>query len=288
MASIINATTTNGVAISADNSGILQLATNSGTTAVTIDASQNVGIGTASPNAKLEVYGQRLRINAASDPGIELANAVTVKGYMFYDTTNDLVALRHASTGTGVAVDSSSNVLLNTTDTTLYNNTSGNGVCYRVNSSLDVATSGDNCLILNRMTSIGTIAEFRYAGTAVGSISYNGSLTLYNQTSDERLKENIVDSGSGIAKLNKIQILEFDWIESKQHTDFGVIAQEINLIAPELVTVGENNEDGTIKNPWQVDTSVLVPTMIKAIQELKAIIDTQQTQITALNAKVGI
>ena len=55
MASIINATTTNGVAISADNSGILQLATNSGTTAVTIDASQNVGIGYTSPYGKLSI-----------------------------------------------------------------------------------------------------------------------------------------------------------------------------------------------------------------------------------------
>jgi hypothetical protein len=53
MASIINATTTNGVVASGDNSGSLQLATNNGTTAVTIDTSQNVGVGTASPQARL-------------------------------------------------------------------------------------------------------------------------------------------------------------------------------------------------------------------------------------------
>ena len=34
--------------------------------------------------------------------------------------------------------------------------------------------------------------------------------------------------------------------------------------------------------------SGLVATLTSAIQELKAIIDTQQTQITLLNAKVGI
>jgi hypothetical protein len=49
MASILNATTSSGLVTSADNSGSLQLATNNGTTAVTIDTSQNVGIGTASP-----------------------------------------------------------------------------------------------------------------------------------------------------------------------------------------------------------------------------------------------
>jgi hypothetical protein len=49
MASILNATTSSGLVTSADNSGSLQLATNNGTTAVTIDTSQNVGIGTTSP-----------------------------------------------------------------------------------------------------------------------------------------------------------------------------------------------------------------------------------------------
>jgi hypothetical protein len=54
MASILNATTSSGLVTSADNSGSLQLATNNGTTAVTITTAQNVGIGTASPAAKLE------------------------------------------------------------------------------------------------------------------------------------------------------------------------------------------------------------------------------------------
>ena len=41
MSTIINATTTNGVVIEPDNSGSLELQTNSGTTAVTVDTSQN-------------------------------------------------------------------------------------------------------------------------------------------------------------------------------------------------------------------------------------------------------
>ena len=57
MASTISAgiTTTTALSYSADTSGVLQLQTNGGTTAVTIDTNQNVGIGTASPAEKLTV-----------------------------------------------------------------------------------------------------------------------------------------------------------------------------------------------------------------------------------------
>jgi hypothetical protein len=54
MASIINAATSGGLISTADTSGILQLQT-AGTTAVTVDASQNVGVGTSSPAGKLDV-----------------------------------------------------------------------------------------------------------------------------------------------------------------------------------------------------------------------------------------
>jgi hypothetical protein len=53
MSTIINATTTNGVVIQPDNSGSLELQTNSGTTALTIDTSQRAAFvaGTAAAPA---------------------------------------------------------------------------------------------------------------------------------------------------------------------------------------------------------------------------------------------
>ena len=54
MSTIINATTTNGVVIQPDNSGSLVLQTNSGTTALTIDTSQNATFaGTLTATGKL-------------------------------------------------------------------------------------------------------------------------------------------------------------------------------------------------------------------------------------------
>jgi len=56
MAVTINANTSTGFIATSDTSGVLQLQTG-GTTAVTVDASQNVGIGTSSPSKLLDVAG---------------------------------------------------------------------------------------------------------------------------------------------------------------------------------------------------------------------------------------
>ena len=76
MASIINATTTAGVSVQGDNSGSLQLATNNGTTAVTINTSQNVGIGTSSPTQRLQ-----LNVGGATDLYTRYTNGSFTNGF---------------------------------------------------------------------------------------------------------------------------------------------------------------------------------------------------------------
>jgi hypothetical protein len=89
MSTIINATTTNGVVIQPDNSGSLQLATNSGTTALTIDTSQNVGIGTTSPVGKLSVS-----LGSATSSGAPAA----------WDSTYAVFGSSGGTTGTAVGI----------------------------------------------------------------------------------------------------------------------------------------------------------------------------------------
>jgi hypothetical protein len=128
-----------------------------------------------------------------------------------------------------------------------------------------------------------TSAAFYSAGVLKGSISYNGVNILYNNTSDLRLKENVVDSGSGIEKLSNVKIRSFTWKDSKTITDFGVVAQELIEVAPEAVLQGDSENE--IIKTWQVDTSTLVPAMIKAIQELSAANEALAARIAALEAK---
>jgi hypothetical protein len=73
MAVTLNANSSTGFIATSDTSGVLQLQTG-GTTAVTVDASQNVGIGTASPGVRLEVSGASA---ASSFNALRMANTDT-------------------------------------------------------------------------------------------------------------------------------------------------------------------------------------------------------------------
>jgi hypothetical protein len=89
MSSIIRATTTSGLQVAPDNSGSLQLQTNGTTAAVTIDTSQNVGIGTTSPNS-YSGYGS-VTLNGTSGGIFDLSVGNTRTGSLY--ATSSLVNL---------------------------------------------------------------------------------------------------------------------------------------------------------------------------------------------------
>ena len=62
--------------------------------------------------------------------------------------------------------------------------------------------------------------------------------------------------------VNAIDLKEFDWIQSGEHQAIGIIAQQIQSFAPELIS--EDASDGHLK----LNTDKLVYYCIKAIQEL--------------------
>jgi hypothetical protein len=81
MASIVSAGTTSATALnmSADTTGVLQLASNNGTVALTVSTGQNVGVGTASPSRKFVVsnagaQGFEFGAGVGSGSGNELLN----------------------------------------------------------------------------------------------------------------------------------------------------------------------------------------------------------------------
>ena len=106
---------------------------------------------------------------------------------------------------------------------------------------------------------------FGYNGSKIGSISQSGTTAvLYNITSDQRLKENIVDAPEFGNVIDSIQVRSFDWITDQTHQRAGFIAQELVTVAPEAV-----HQPANPKEMMAVDYSKLVPMLVKEIQSLR-------------------
>lgn len=86
-----------------------------------------------------------------------------------------------------------------------------------------------------------------------------------DKSSDRRLKENITDTAvKALDKINRLNLVAFDFIESKKHEEIGLIAQEAETIVPEVISRDPENPDGYL----HIDYTAFVPYLLKAVQEL--------------------
>src|SRR6185437_8002120 len=106
------------------------------------------------------------------------------------------------------------------------------------------------------------------------------SSTACSGTSDERLKTNIASLGGegSLDDIEKLNPVSFNWksINDATTTQFGFLAQEVENIFPNLVTVNSGtytiaNADGTqtiVQNPMSLNYTGFIPVLAKGIQEL--------------------
>jgi hypothetical protein len=218
----------------------------------------NVGIGTSAPAVALDVVatttsGIRLRSSSGASNGFNIFNNSSTdtaslinhfNGPMVFGTTNTERA----------RIDASGNLLFKTT--TSLTGTQDGIVLNRAPLQL---------LISRNNTASVSLVIFLNPNGVVGSIGTSGTATVYSTSSDYRLKENIVDAPSASENIDAIQIRSFDWKADGSHQKYGVVAQELEPIAPEAVSKGEKEDD-----MWGVDYSKLVPMLIKEVQSLRA------------------
>ena len=123
---------------------------------------------------------------------------------------------------------------------------------------------GNPILNLNRLSSTGTVAAFRYASTEVGSISVAGSSTAYNTSSDYRLKENVVDLTGATTRVAQLQPHRFNFIVDADTTVDGFVAHEVADIVPEAIT-GTKDEMRDAQNVIaDVDGNIIVENKTEA------------------------
>jgi hypothetical protein len=131
---------------------------------------------------------------------------------------------------------------------------------------------------LSKTYSSGTITYLyfeRDSGSVVGSISYNGSATAYNTSSDARLKD-ITGEARGLEVINKLNPVAYNWKADGQ-ADEGLIAQEVLDIVPNAVS-------GSEEDMYQMDYSKLVVHLVAGMKEQQTIIESLEARITALES----
>jgi hypothetical protein len=259
----------------------------------------NVGIGTTSPDAPLTVQAgtnaRAIRVLGRSLDGIAEMD------FYLNDNTTLQARLESLSTSFNINTYPSIPITFKTAGTERMRITSGGFLKASNSGSYDSATSTVHELVSS--TNGGQIAKFTHSGTVPYGMQINysgaspntidnyfficsdstanrliiwGNGNIQNQNnsygalSDIKLKENIVDATPKLDDLMKVKIRNFNLI-GDDNKQIGVIAQEIEKVFPSLVEdVKEKESEEKTKS---VKYSVLVPIMLKAIQELKAEVD---------------
>jgi hypothetical protein len=162
----------------------------------------------------------------------------------------------------------------------------------------------NNCLEFATIQGSGTSKYFlqgRYSATvgtpSTGTVSFkvtsNGDVTntnnSYGAISDIKLKENIADANSQWSDIKALQVRNYNFKEGQTHTQIGLVAQEVELVSPGLVTESpdrdaDGNDLGTVTK--SVNYSVLYMKAVKALQEAMERIEQLETSNADLLARV--
>jgi hypothetical protein len=241
----------------------------------TLDVDE-IGIGTTSPDEKLEVVGN-----------IQMQSSNYLKG-----RTTGGTAVRLAG------VSNTNDIYLGAVDN------AGGKVIIREDGSDRIAIVGGNVGIgdttpsykldvngTGRFTGSLTASSLTLSSgmSVTGTASFNSSIMAYHDLtvygtftnmSDRALKTDIAAINvSSLDKLTSLQGVTYRFINDEQRTmRTGFIAQDVQKIFPELVS--ESDEGLGIK------TLELIPHLVEAIKEQKVIIDKQQETIANLDARL--
>ena len=264
-----------------------------------IDSSGGVGIGTTTPSsydfndpAKLVVA------NTSGNSTISVVSGTSSNGYLaFADGTSGTaryagsILYSHSShymsfqTSDGterMRINGSGHLLIGTSDAS----TSGSGFKF-IDSSTEpyvvtsVDTSSNHMSNYHHYNQNASYNGYRfYIRNNGGVVNYSGNNV---NLSDEKVKTNIELSGNYLEKICNIPVKLFNYKDEPEGVarSLGVIAQDVEAVAPELVNnegFGDTPEDGVpLKTVYTTD---MMYALMKAIQE-------QQEQIEALQSEIS-
>jgi hypothetical protein len=263
-----------------------------GVESMRIDSAGNVGIGTSSPNTKLQVAGV-IRCEATSGEGgqIEFLNTTNnaIAGLLDVDSSNNtrLLAITNNALTFGtnsterMRIDSSGKLLVGTTTATPFAGLGiQGGIGFSVSNAYYFTVQSNSTDFY-----IGTQSLTRYA-----ALAGLNTFTAWSFGSDRRIKYDIEDVKYGLKTVLDLKPRQYKF---KDGDDFsiGFIAQELKEVVPEAVSGEEIAFDDAdtpqerAKKTMGVSKDTLIPVLVKAIQEQQAIITDLKARLEVLEAK---
>lgn len=273
-----------------------------------VDATNNrVGIGTSSPSNKLQIYDSTATsttfkantlLNVSSNGSGADATINLTDGVANNAVISQLSGQLLFGTGAGaperMRIDSSGNVLVNTTGTGSYLDGKIIAIASGTSPALTVKNLSTNQFVAsfwnNGTTGNNIIQQFitETSPSVRGSITYNrsGGVIAFNTSSDYRLKENIVDLPNSLETISKLKPRQFDWKETG-NTTTGFIAHELAEICPHAVNGDKDDVDSDGNPVYQgVDASKLVPLLTAALQEAITKIESLETEMITVKSRL--
>jgi hypothetical protein len=248
-----------------------------------VNETGNVGIGTSSPGTKLDAY-----TSGTTSTVLRTRNDTTTvyldanNGYSYLNTFSNHPMLFGTNNTEQARITSNGQFLVNQTSgnngrLSVFTSTTGDNLI----EARSTASSLTHLLVNTTLSSAGgsdALGVYDASGISARITTngfYESRPNSYGSTSDERLKENIVDATPKLADIMQVRVRNYNYKDQPGDKQLGVIAQELETVFPGLVheIPNANPELASTETVKSVKYSVFVPMLIKAIQELKTELD---------------
>ena len=138
--------------------------------------------------------------------------------------------------------------------------TYNSGSTYNGSASRTIGVAGTTANTANTLVARDASGDFSAGDISCANLTATFDI---NSTSDVNLKTNIHTVENALETVSSLRGVSFDWKETG-NSSYGVIAQELEEVLPELVKTGENKS---------VNYNGIIGVLIEAIKELKSEIE---------------